>query len=159
VITREMLQRLVGANAATRGLAYAREGRVVQLDDAKAGWLHARVQGERDDAYRQWIHLKRDRAGRIVGIDGQCDCPMAWNCKHVAAAAVARDGTASAEVRAEIKAGPEERQRKGAGHAIPAVAGGDGGASARRSGWCQPRRSVRRDGSARRPKPAASRSR
>ncbi|NBB69923.1 MAG: DEAD/DEAH box helicase family protein, partial [Alphaproteobacteria bacterium] len=97
MITLEMLQRLVGAKPATRGLAYVREGRVVQLEDAKPGWFHARVQGERDDAYRQWIHLKRDRAGRIVGIDGQCDCPMAWNCKHVAAAVIARAGMAGAE--------------------------------------------------------------
>jgi len=97
VITREMLQRLLGAKPATRGLACARDGRVVQLDDAKAGWLHARVQGERADAYRQWIRLERDGRGRIVGIDGQCDCPMAWNCKHVAAAVIARAGMDRAE--------------------------------------------------------------
>jgi len=67
VITREMLERLVCAEPAARGLVYAREGRVVQLQDAKAGWLHARVQGERDDAYRQWIRLERDGRGRVVG--------------------------------------------------------------------------------------------
>ena len=97
MLTREMLHRLVGADAATRGLAYVREGRVVLLDDVKAGWLHARVQGERADAYRQWIRLERDAKGRIAGIDGQCDCPMAWNCKHVAAAVIARAGIEGVE--------------------------------------------------------------
>ena len=106
MITKEMLEGLVGAEPAARGLAYARAGRVVQLESAKAGWLHARVQGERDDPYRQWIRLQRDRAGRIVGIEGHCDCPIAWNCKHVAAAVIARAGKPSRTERETSQAVP-----------------------------------------------------
>ncbi|MFW5834775.1 MAG: hypothetical protein ACOCYE_11835 [Pseudomonadota bacterium] len=89
MITREALRRLVGAKAEQRGLDYVREGRVVELDEVSREELVARVQGARGAPYRQRIRLKRDRAGRIVALDGHCDCPMARNCKHVAAAVIA----------------------------------------------------------------------
>ncbi len=110
MITRETLRRIVGAAAEERGRAYARDGRVLAVDEDGAGMLVAEVEGSRGFTYRQWIGLERDAAGRIAAIDGRCECPMARNCKHVAAAVIAHGARlsdiAEAPARAAVASAP-----------------------------------------------------
>jgi superfamily II DNA or RNA helicase len=61
----------------------------MEIEQEAAGVLVASVQGSRSEPYRPRVRLERDAAGEVVGIDGHCDCPVGWNCKHVAAVVIA----------------------------------------------------------------------
>ena len=66
-----------------RGVPYANQGRVAGLRVSVGGGLiEATVRGS--DHYGVQIELTRTKDGR-VRFDGFCDCPLARNCKHVAA--------------------------------------------------------------------------
>ncbi len=66
-----------------RGVTYANQGRVAGLRVSVGGGLiEATVRGS--DHYGVQIELTRTKDGR-VRFDGFCDCPLARNCKHVAA--------------------------------------------------------------------------
>ena len=76
-----------GDRAFVRGLDYARGQRVIEVErHARAdGWLiESRVRGGR--VYRQQIRVS-EFDGHIE-IDGECTCPVGYNCKHVAAALI-----------------------------------------------------------------------
>jgi superfamily II DNA or RNA helicase len=80
------IARALGAPTAARGLAYARQGRVSQLTVDPAGrLLSAAVQGARAAPYRVVV----TPGGRPGTWTGHCSCPMAFDCKHVAAVLVA----------------------------------------------------------------------
>jgi superfamily II DNA or RNA helicase len=67
-----------------RGLEYQALGYVKGLEISPDGHsLRARVQGTARSPYRVTIQIAR--AGKRVSIRGNCTCPMAYNCKHVAA--------------------------------------------------------------------------
>ena len=85
------LRRLLGEAAVGRGLAYVRQGRVREIAAGPDGRIEARVQGTRRAPYVQEIRLTHDRRGVLSGIDGRCSCPVTYNCKHVAAALIARE--------------------------------------------------------------------
>lgn len=82
--------RTVGAAAGARGLAYFEGGAVSSLGierDRGGVALSAEVQGGARRPYRVEVHLDMRAAARpvVIGAYGQCTCPVAVNCKHVAA--------------------------------------------------------------------------
>jgi len=88
------IERLIGKTYADRGRAYARQGRVTKSSVTEGrrlvfGW----VRGSGRSSYSQTISLDWSADGRLVGIDGDCSCPIGHNCKHVAA--VLFDGEAA----------------------------------------------------------------
>lgn len=70
-----------------RGLAYARNGRVVRLGNATGEGLEARVQGSAAIPYSVTAELVATASG--LRVSTTCDCPMRRQCKHGAAAAIA----------------------------------------------------------------------
>ncbi|WP_018262566.1 DEAD/DEAH box helicase [Methylobacterium sp. WSM2598] len=71
-----------GPNATRAGQSYLREGRVLEATRNGAG-ISGEVQGSDDEPYRLVVDL-RER-GKGLRIEGTCSCPVARNCKHVAA--------------------------------------------------------------------------
>jgi len=69
-----------------RGAAYYRE-RMVSSVKAEGGVINAQVKGSGGNRYRQSIHLQGK--GPQLVVEGDCSCPMEYNCKHVVAALLA----------------------------------------------------------------------
>jgi superfamily II DNA or RNA helicase len=91
-----------GDRAFVRGLDYARSQRVLEVKrhERGDGWLvEARVRG--NSVYRQQIRISE--FDRHVEIEGECTCPVGYNCKHVAAALITLGEQAQPD--------PLERQR------------------------------------------------
>jgi len=75
---------LCGSVATSRGQGYKASGKVQELDWAsEQSLLHASVQGTESEPYTQRITIAPHR------FDGECSCPVRYNCKHVAAALLA----------------------------------------------------------------------
>ena len=72
-------------SAVTKAKAYQADDRVniVETDDRQR-YIRAYVDGSDSEPYQVEISLKL-RDGRLVDVIGDCDCPMGYNCKHVAA--------------------------------------------------------------------------
>lgn len=79
--------RAVGANAFSAGKAYQRQGRVIAFQWDGDDGIMAQVHGSDRKPYRLSISIDTNRKGR-VDIEGDCSCPVAFNCKHVAASLV-----------------------------------------------------------------------
>jgi superfamily II DNA or RNA helicase len=82
--------RTVGAAAAARGLAYYEDGMVsaVAIERDLGGVaVSANVQGTERHPYRVDVRLDTRSGARpaVTGAHGRCTCPVALNCKHVAA--------------------------------------------------------------------------
>ncbi|MBS4099069.1 MAG: DEAD/DEAH box helicase [Sulfuricella sp.] len=93
-----------------RGLAYYQAGKVTALDIQQDGRLiTALVAGSGANRYRVYIQVREQAAGRVQ-IDGECGCPLAFNCKHVVAALL------KAQVQ-EIAAAPLAQTRQTPGEA------------------------------------------
>ncbi|PGH58545.1 helicase SNF2 [Azospirillum palustre] len=88
------LRRLTDPGAFERGRQYWREGRVKQIEahpESGDGWtVTAAVRGSGGALYRQDITVKLVN-GMLRVLDGDCDCPVGYNCKHVVAAMLAWD--------------------------------------------------------------------
>ena len=70
-----------------RGEAYARQGKVRHvMQDGR--YIVGEVSGSGGQIYNQIIRLKTRRASVLV--EGECTCPMAYNCKHVVAVMLER---------------------------------------------------------------------
>ena len=72
------------AGTYARGQGYARSGTVRTLalsDDAAR--IDSKVSGSGGHLYRQTIDVRLGRSG--VRFEGDCSCPMEYNCKHVVA--------------------------------------------------------------------------
>ena len=79
-ITDSKIQSWVGGTYAQRGRTYFRNGRVVDIrwrDEVLTG----KVQGTEEEPYT--VKIKFIRNGN--GLEGDCSCPMGYDCKHVAA--------------------------------------------------------------------------
>ena len=75
---------LCGSVATSRGQVYKASGRVQELDwSSETNVLNASVQGSDAEPYAQRITIAPHR------FDGECSCPVRYNCKHVAAALLA----------------------------------------------------------------------
>ncbi len=87
-LSRADIRAYVGSTYYTRGLAYFEQGRVLAVEpvraDAHGVRLRAQVLGRQGQVYRQTIAIRWEAYG--ASLDGDCDCPVGYNCKHVAAA-------------------------------------------------------------------------
>ena len=83
-ISLRSLERAVGTAAVARGLSYARERAVREMHwDPAEGVLHGRVRGQGTNVYATTAHLSAEARPEFEW--GDCSCPVAFNCKHVAA--------------------------------------------------------------------------
>ncbi|MCG6941995.1 MAG: DEAD/DEAH box helicase [Thiohalocapsa sp.] len=87
-LTRADIRAYVGSTYYTRGLGYFEQGRVLAVEPVRADEhgvrLRAQVLGSGGRVYRQTIAIRWEPYG--ASVDGDCDCPVGYNCKHVAAA-------------------------------------------------------------------------
>ena len=88
-LTFDAIRRMLGEAAFTRGWRYCDEGRVRETRSCADGTVAGAVQGSNAQSYRQRISLRFSNDARLRGINGTCDCPVGYNCKHVAAALIA----------------------------------------------------------------------
>src|SRR5206468_6937652 len=85
VLKRKEIYNYFSRPAMEKGHAYQAQGRVSAVgvsDDLTR--VSSQVQGSGSRNYRVNIQLEFDR-DRLTDIEGDCSCPMAFNCKHVAA--------------------------------------------------------------------------
>ncbi|MEI2765085.1 MAG: DEAD/DEAH box helicase [Dermatophilaceae bacterium] len=97
-ITDAQIARRVGQLTYARGAAYAASGRVGDLEFTPHGHLRAAVRGSQRAAYR--VLVIPDGAT----FDGDCTCPVGYNCKHVVAALLL--------ARAPSRTAPPDWQRR-----------------------------------------------
>ena len=96
-ITRQDIIDDTSRAAADRGERYWRQGRVVALRVSETNdgvRIEARVKGSRQTPYVQTVEILDDL---VALIEGDCSCPVGFNCKHVAAvvfAAIAQRASA-----------------------------------------------------------------
>jgi len=87
------LQRAVGNIVYLRGVGYHATGKVLEFEArpmTHGQRIVASTAGSKGEVYRQNVTLtEAGHTGRDVEIDGQCTCPVLYNCKHVAAACCA----------------------------------------------------------------------
>ncbi len=73
-----------------RGRRYFETNQVIDLDVKSEGalfvQLNAAVKGSHKNPYRQNIRIVWHPDYRLAEIEGDCTCPVGYNCKHVAAA-------------------------------------------------------------------------
>ena len=96
------LLREMGDTYVGRGRSYQRERRVLAVAvDPHDLIVTGEVRGSSGENYFQTIHLLPG-GQRGTGIDGECTCPIGYNCKHVAAVLleVLRMGSAVPAMRA-----------------------------------------------------------
>ena len=101
----------VGSRSFARGRSYARAARVLNVAwDADAETLTGTVAGQ-GAVYDTAAFFVDGRSGVLSFEDGECTCPVGYNCKHVAALVIA---AATARRRAGDR--PSRRApRRGAG--------------------------------------------
>jgi hypothetical protein len=104
--TRADVQRQFDATTFSRGDNYAREGRVGGLR-FEGDKIHAEVAGSGRNHYRQVIRVL-DRGG-VLRFEGDCSCPMSYNCKHVVAALLT--GAASSAAAPALSALPASAEQ------------------------------------------------
>jgi len=92
VMSDDAIIRCVGAEAFVRGRGYAKSGRVSEITVNEAQRVVvANVQGTRRQPYRTIVQIEGRPTAAILR--GVCTCPVAGDCKHVAATVIAaRDG-------------------------------------------------------------------
>jgi len=85
----------VGSRSFKRGRGYARDNRVAAVEwDPTAETLVGSVVGQ-GALYRTVAFFAEDGDGALTFDDGECSCPVGYNCKHVAAVVMAAlDGRA-----------------------------------------------------------------
>jgi len=85
----------VGTTTYARGLAYARQRRVdgIRWNDAEAT-LHGTVRGA-GGTYQPTAYFADHVQTPLVFGEGDCDCPVGFNCKHVVALVLAAAGQES----------------------------------------------------------------
>ena len=80
------IARVVGVETYNRGLGYANDGHVEEVRWFGAGTqLFGTVHGNRATPYTVVISFAPSARRAEDRVSGTCTCPMAWNCKHVAA--------------------------------------------------------------------------
>jgi hypothetical protein len=87
-LKRSDIQNNIDERSYIRGKAYYDEKRVTSLhidkEDDDVVELSAIVRGSGGSIYRQQIEIEWDNG--LASINGTCNCPVAYDCKHVAAA-------------------------------------------------------------------------
>jgi superfamily II DNA or RNA helicase len=99
-VTPNALARITDPGTSERGQRYFAQGRAEVLDvhhdpDDEVVHILALCRGSAHHVYRQDVILSR-MFGQLA-IDGQCSCPVGFNCKHVVAACLAWQAMARGE--------------------------------------------------------------
>jgi len=90
------IARLVGPQAYSRGVRYAKEGRVEdQVWQQGGSRLLGTVGGTQSRPYDVTVTFQQDASGTVVRASGTCSCPMGMNCKHVVALLLASRSSAA----------------------------------------------------------------
>ena len=85
VLKRKDLYDYFSRSAFEKAHAYQAQGRVKGLEvSGDLTHLRARVRGSGSNEYRVDIQLEFS-GDQLSDLDGECSCPMTFNCKHVAA--------------------------------------------------------------------------
>ena len=108
-----VLKRLIGEPDFSRGAAYFRQGKVVDVEVEGDDFVTGEVSGSGRRVYQQDIGLVWSRNGSLMEIEGSCTCPVGWNCKHVAAVMLAAGALLE----------PPGRKSRFAEDALPALPG------------------------------------
>ncbi|WP_405058334.1 DEAD/DEAH box helicase [Kribbella sp. NBC_01505] len=91
------VKRAVGATTYSKGLDYARSRAVRSMWwDSEGSVLHGRVRGRLEEFYETTVQLSSPGYGRAEYVQGDCSCPVMFDCKH--AAALVLEAIASAAV-------------------------------------------------------------
>jgi superfamily II DNA or RNA helicase len=92
----------VGPRAFDRGRAYARRGRVLEVEwDPDGQTLTGSVVGQ-GALYDTQAFFVDGGDGALEFEDGECSCPVAYNCKHVAAITIAAADSGTTERRSRL---------------------------------------------------------
>ena len=111
------IARLVGPQAYSRGVRYAKEGRVEdQVWQLGGSRLLGTVGGTQARPYDVIVTFQQDSNGTVVRASGTCSCPMGLNCKHVVALLLASRSTA-----ADLARSPRSADSQRARTAAPAT--------------------------------------
>ncbi len=89
MINDRILKRLIGEPDFSRGRAYFRQGKVIDIGIESDDFVVGKVSGSGRKVYHQDIDLVWHRNGDLMEIEGNCTCPVRWNCKHVVAVMLA----------------------------------------------------------------------
>ena len=85
VLKRKDIYTFFSRSAFDKAYVYQAQGRVTGLEISEdLTYIRAKVRGSASAPYRVGIQLDFS-SDRLVDLDGECSCPMALNCKHVAA--------------------------------------------------------------------------
>ncbi|MFA0811665.1 DEAD/DEAH box helicase [Microbulbifer epialgicus] len=77
-------------NSLVRGKNYFRNGYVEKFIISQGGkTITGRVSGSYANHYKQYIEITENPVSGTFEIDGECSCPVGYNCKHVAAVLMA----------------------------------------------------------------------
>ncbi|WP_444958640.1 DEAD/DEAH box helicase [Microbulbifer sp. ZKSA002] len=77
-------------NSLSRGKNYFRNGFVERFNISQDGkTITGKVKGSYSSHYHQYISLTENPISGTFEIDGECSCPVGYNCKHVAAVLIA----------------------------------------------------------------------
>lgn len=79
------IRRLIGEPDFSRGLQYYNRGFVALSHVHDARTVTGTVVNRHEDLYDVEVTLSWAKNGDLKNIDGECDCPVGYNCKHVAA--------------------------------------------------------------------------
>ena len=89
------LKGAVGPAAFSRGAKYARDNAIVQMEwDGVEQVLYGTVRGQGGAEYETTVYFSAERGGALAVDTGECDCPVGYNCKHVAALVITAMPTA-----------------------------------------------------------------
>src|SRR5260370_41524000 len=84
VLKRKDIYTYFSRSAFDKAYVYQAQGRVTGLEISEdLTHIRAKVRGSASAVYRVEIQLDFGR-DRLVDLDGECSCPMAANCQHVA---------------------------------------------------------------------------
>jgi len=102
VLKRKDLYSFFSRSAFEKAHIYQAQARVKGVEVSQdLTHVRAKVRGSGSNEYRVDIQLDFER-GRLADLDGECSCPMSFNCKHIAATLLeATSGNLSAAMAAE----------------------------------------------------------
>ncbi|HEY1920683.1 MAG TPA: DEAD/DEAH box helicase [Streptosporangiaceae bacterium] len=121
------LRRAVGGGSYVRGTEYARLGAVLRSAWAPDGSaLHGTVRGHGGSVYTAAAYLSLSDDGRAGFEMGECNCPVAFNCKHVVALLLANLTPESTSAAGPTRPGPAAWERS-----LDSLIGASSGGSAR----------------------------
>lgn len=123
VLKRKEIYSYFSRSAMEKAHAYQAQGRVsdVKVSD-DLSHVSSQVRGSESKKYRVDIQLEFQN-DRLTDLDGDCSCPMAFNCKHVAATLLeALNGKNSLEL-ASVPGAPAAKPAKTQAPSAPPVLG------------------------------------